>query len=473
MVPFSDSDFASLGFFAKLQALFVPLLLAWASGTSNGLNFNNVYIVAPRLKKFGIMTSDKEMIFLVASLFFGGAVGLIIGALIAKHHGRVKALLFGEITIVVFGALGGVFEKVGLIVTFRAFLGVGVGVCTITKPMFVSEITPTKARGIVMAIFTLGWTFGMGVVNVMDVLLPQTYRDAWRIINVVPIWPAVTLLVLTATGRVPESPVYLAMAYGSKGDLDEDDIPDESSLLIAPRPADSPATRKRDWQILRRAAFVGIVYGIVCTGASIAVIVAYQGEHVHCGEDLNKQKGEYPAWWRFALFGAQFIGAAVAIPAVLKLSRRTLVVHGGAIAICVGILAIVLEKLHVGLGVQHAFIMLYDFLSVIFVISPYFCVVGELFHPAIRSLGMAIILVAWFSMVVIVHSIITIRLSDENPSLCDMRLTGLFCSLFGTFLLYLTLPETKGVPIRLLHTVWTRSSFLWRSADDDLKSTMV
>jgi len=481
----------------------IPMLLAWASGTANGLNTNNVYKISTRLRDMGerVLAPGAEEAFLVSSLFIGGMIGVFAGAWVARRHGRVKALMFGECVVIMFGILQGMFLNVLMITIFRCFLGIGLGVCTLTKPMFVAEITPERSRGGVLAMFTLGWAFGMGVINLMDSLLGKDFEGAWRVLAIVPIWPAVTLLTAALAGKVPESPIWAheqteaeksSQRSDRKAKCHEKEEEETAHLLLSlnknKKSDDIDESRHlraargtlSDSSILKRGVFIGCVYGAACVGCTVALIISYQEDRVRCQGEMEKEN-DSSAWWTASLLAAQFCGAVAAVYLVPVLSRRAVIVRGGGAAVVTGLAAFAYSGA-VGSSDElgRALVLLYAFLSVSCVLAPYFVLVGgELFHPRIRTQGVSLTLAFWYMLVVFADSFLCVKLNEKDDEggggsaneLCSMRIGGLAVALVCIFALGLTLPETKGVPLKLMPTVWNTESLFWRSAAD--RSPMV
>lgn len=90
----------------------------------------------------------------------------------------------------------------------RIFLGIGIGICFIAKPLYLSEIVPPKQRPTVLVIFSMASSIGMNSLYILDKTLSHTYAESWRVLLCAGGFPAAVLLVLLIFS-LPESPHWL------------------------------------------------------------------------------------------------------------------------------------------------------------------------------------------------------------------------------------------------------------------------
>jgi sugar porter (SP) family MFS transporter len=90
---------------------------------------------------------------------------------------------------------------------FRFLGGVGVGASTIAAPAYVSEISPAKDRGRLVALYQFNIVLGILIAFLSNYLLRNVGENAWRWMIGVEAFPALiyTLLIFT----VPKSPRWL------------------------------------------------------------------------------------------------------------------------------------------------------------------------------------------------------------------------------------------------------------------------
>ncbi|OAL01646.1 general substrate transporter [Phaeosphaeriaceae sp. SRC1lsM3a] len=152
-----------------------------------------------------------------------GVLGAAIGALIAFFlNDKLGRLWSYRLAIVIWasGILMQVFSSgiFSFLLFARIWGGLGAGGLTVIAPLFLSEIAPTKSRGMVVSMYmvtllsflSLGFFVNYGVSKNM-----AQGRQQWQIVQAVPLIPVG--IAFFASFLVPESPRWLA----SRGRQDE------------------------------------------------------------------------------------------------------------------------------------------------------------------------------------------------------------------------------------------------------------
>lgn len=194
-------------------------------GSSFQFGYNTGVINAPQayIKEFlnetyynryntQISSSNLTLIwsFAVAIFAIGGMLGSLIAAPMSQKFGRKKSLLWNNITAFLAAGLMG-FSKLAssyeMLIIGRFVIGLNNGINMGIAPMYLTEISPVKYRGI------LGTLNQLGVVSA--ILISQILGLNW-VLGTEELWPL--LLGLTAIFAVfqtctlpfcPESPRYL------------------------------------------------------------------------------------------------------------------------------------------------------------------------------------------------------------------------------------------------------------------------
>src|SRR5690606_6889790 len=95
---------------------------------------------------------------------------------------------------------------------FRFLGGIGVGASSVTAPVYISEISPAKSRGRLVALFQFNIVFGILVSYLSNYLIGQDGEHSWRLMLGVQVIPSVLFLILLK--YVPESPRWLIVKRG-------------------------------------------------------------------------------------------------------------------------------------------------------------------------------------------------------------------------------------------------------------------
>lgn len=181
----------------------------------------------------------------------GMAIGAVVWGSIADKMGRKKAFSITMLIFAIFSVIGAFSVNFEMFILLRFLAGFGLGGCIPVDYAIVSEFSPRKLRGRILAAMDVWWPIGGTICGVVATLLVPFHGDIrWRWMLVFMVLPA--LLLFWVRRGIPESPIYLARA----GREDEariiiDDLvtrtgaPVEEYSITAP-----PATEERmSWRV--------------------------------------------------------------------------------------------------------------------------------------------------------------------------------------------------------------------------------
>jgi len=148
----------------------------------------------------------------MSSALWGTVLGSLIGAWPTDRFGRKPTLLWIGVLYFVSAVWSALANDVYSFMIARAIGGVGVGISTVTAPLFIAEIAPPERRGRLAGMFQFNIVFGILVAFASNAALSGISHD-WRWMLGVEAFPALiyTLMCLS----LPESPRWL---IGRKGD---------------------------------------------------------------------------------------------------------------------------------------------------------------------------------------------------------------------------------------------------------------
>ncbi len=136
-------------------------------------------------KSFALSTFHQELV--VSVVLVGAAVGSLGGGNLADHIGRKTNLLITSV-IFILGAIicAAAGSEVTLIVG-RTIVGLGIGLASSTVPLYISEVSPAKARGWQVSLFQLAITIGILAAYLVDYAFAQSEQWRWMLgLAVVP-----------------------------------------------------------------------------------------------------------------------------------------------------------------------------------------------------------------------------------------------------------------------------------------------
>lgn len=148
----------------------------------------------------------------MAIALFGTVVGAALGAYPSDRFGR-KNTLFFVASLYFFSALGtALAQDWSFFVLFRFLGGIGVGISSVTAPIYISEISPAQSRGKLVGLFQFNVVLGILVAYLSNYFLGQLGEGSWRWMLGVQAFPALLFFVLIFF--VPESPRWLLLHRG-------------------------------------------------------------------------------------------------------------------------------------------------------------------------------------------------------------------------------------------------------------------
>lgn len=163
----------------------------------------------------------------VSATVFGAMVGALGSGPAADRLGRQRVLLSAGVVFTI-GALGaGAAASVGMLVTFRFILGLGIGIASVIVPLYLAEMAPARERGAVTSLNQYMIIVGTALSAALGYAL--AFAGSWRWMLLIGVFPAIVLLV--GMFAMPDTPRSLirrgqpdqarAVLVGLRGDTAE------------------------------------------------------------------------------------------------------------------------------------------------------------------------------------------------------------------------------------------------------------
>jgi MFS transporter, SP family, arabinose:H+ symporter len=143
----------------------------------------------------------------MAAALWGTVIGSLFGGRPADRFGRRKTLFWIGLLYLISAVWSGLATDVYHLIAARFIGGLGIGVCTVAAPMYISEIAPPRYRGRLTGMFQFNIVFGILVAFLSNALLSGLGENAWRWMLGVVAVPAMIYSLLCLT--IPESPRWL------------------------------------------------------------------------------------------------------------------------------------------------------------------------------------------------------------------------------------------------------------------------
>jgi len=143
----------------------------------------------------------------------GAALGVLMVGPISDRYGRKKALFIAA-ALFMLSAIGTALPKdIWVFIGFRFLGGIGIGIASMSTPMYIAEITPAHLRGRMVATNQIAIVIGIAATAFLNYFIAGHGDQAWNIATgwrwmfATGIVPAVVFLALLF--RIPESPRWL------------------------------------------------------------------------------------------------------------------------------------------------------------------------------------------------------------------------------------------------------------------------
>jgi MFS transporter, SP family, arabinose:H+ symporter len=154
----------------------------------------------------------------MGSALWGTVVGSLIGGWPTDKFGRKKTLLSLGVLYLISAVWCGIASDVYQLMIARFIGGLAIGISTIAAPLYISEISPPKNRGLLTGMFQFNIVFGILVAFLSNYIIAKGLNvgeNAWRWMLAIVAIPSLMYTVMCF--GIPESPRWLL----TRGQRDE------------------------------------------------------------------------------------------------------------------------------------------------------------------------------------------------------------------------------------------------------------
>lgn len=143
---------------------------------------------------------------IVSTAVAGAIVGAAFGGWMNDKFGRKKSILFADILFVIGSLVMALAPNPWVIIFGRIFVGLGVGIVSMTSPLYISEASPARIRGALVSTNGLLLTGGQFLSYLINLAFAKT-RGNWRwMLGIAGVPPLVQFILMCF---LPESPRWL------------------------------------------------------------------------------------------------------------------------------------------------------------------------------------------------------------------------------------------------------------------------
>ncbi len=152
---------------------------------------------------------------IMSSALWGTVIGAMFGGIPTDRIGRKPTLIAIGLLYLVSAIGSGLATDPWVFAFFRFIGGLGVGASTVAAPIFISEISPAKDRGKLVALYQFNIVFGILMAFISNFLLKEFGSEPWRWMVGIEAVPALIYFLLVFF--IPESPRWLITVKGNIG----------------------------------------------------------------------------------------------------------------------------------------------------------------------------------------------------------------------------------------------------------------
>eukprot|EP00942_MAST-04A_sp_MAST-4A-sp1_P012850 g12850.t1 len=242
----------------------IIILVTILGGINAGYHLFISDVITPLLRNDNILNAPfQESFFKYGSISVGCIIGSIVAGYLCDLHGRKQTLIYGE--WIMFLSLA--FLQIGnvaSIMIFRIIQGIGIGMCNLAIPLYISEVIRKNIRGAILVTFSTTTSLGMLLAFLFQIQLqggpigPGTLT--WRDLNwVVIAIPVLMYLFTDLIYHLPKSQEWLDLIEKdikeSNAIDDDSDNTNESLASASSQPSSSPSEKNKWYYCSKEGSF--------------------------------------------------------------------------------------------------------------------------------------------------------------------------------------------------------------------------
>ena len=396
----------------------------------------------------------------VSSAIVGAVIGAAGNGILSDIYGRKKIIIATALIFIAGSVFSAVAPNVGSLIAARMLVGIAVGMVNFIVPIYLSEISPQKIRGMLVSLYQLAITAGI----LFSYLINGIYADSeysWRLMMFSGIYPAIILLLGIIV--LQDTPRWLISKKRDKEAAEvfqkiepEIDIKARIKEIKATLQSEQKGKKNRlqfqKWMLMPIFVGVGMMFAQICTGINTVI---YYTTAIFKVSGFSENSAAI-----YATIGVgivNFLMTGIAIAFTDRLGRKPLL-YAGTIGMMLSMLSLGMAFNYAGmLGenlryVATASVMVY-IACFAFSLGPVtWIMVSEILPLRIRGLAMSICTVSnfFFNFIIVLSFPVLLQYIGEAYTFWTYAGICFICLFFFHFYV----PETKGRSLEEIERNW-------------------
>lgn len=423
-------------------------------------------------KYFDLSATMKGWV--VGSALLGCMAGALLAGIINIKIGRKNALIVSAVlfSISAWGSGLPSFmpESVSLLVIFRLIGGLGIGIASMTSPMYIAEIAPAHKRGRLVTFYQLAIVVGFFVVFLATYFIGKNLTESenilfgWRWMFWSELVPSILFLVLLFF--VPKSPRWLYMNNRPEKGLKiltiingEKQALIEQAAILESINSSRPSKKINYFsKPIITIILIGVVFSILQQLTGINAVLYYGADIFEKALGFGKDD---VLLQQILLAFVNLAFTFIAMFTVDKIGRKPLV-YIGSVGMMAGFLML-------GISLQQQQIGIISLIGILLFIASFamsmgpvvWVVLSEIFPNRIRSVAFSVAVAAqWAANYIVSQTFPMITESEVNMnSFWNGSLPYFIFTFFIGFILFFTykfIPETKNKTLEEMENIWKK-----------------
>ena len=404
--------------------------------------------------------SSLEKGWVVSSALVGAVLGAAANGVLADVYGRKKVIIATAIIFAIGSILCGFATSVNWLIAGRMILGLAIGMVNFVVPLYLSEISPQKVRGMLVSLYQLAITAGILFSYLINrVFALSEYNWRWMLGS--GLIPALILLIgISFLGDTPRWLISKKREKEAKAifqkiepEIDADKhIAEIKSTIAKSDTAQKSASAFQSWMLMPIIVGIGMMFMQICTG--INTIIYYTATIFQAAGFTDTLGALY------ATIGVGVVNFTMTFVAIFftdKIGRKPLLYAGLlGVTVCLFVLGgsfyltdILGDKLKwVAVGSVVFYIACFAFS-----LGPIgWIIVSEIMPLKIRGLAMSICTMANFGFNFLVALTFPVLLEHIGEAY-TFWIFG-FVGIFSLWFTFFYIPETKGRSLEQIEKNW-------------------